>query len=335
MEKIARLCWNTNEWRRPSGRNGKSKSSKSYENEMGFGHEEWLLDDSKIMPDGYHYGFLEPLRVTSAKHYGMVYDIHLYTFSPNKQRVYIGCLKNAVGVSDEESQKVYDYYKKKGWIDEMQQDILYVGGTVSDFSPLFMFNVKFKFEDAKLNYSNQPILTIDSIPSPRYNFMDKKREFGFEKNEDGGIKVLDTSIFERVVKAGKIQIDPQHKKIQNAVASILKDQYTDLQIESRTDGAKERVDIKGFSKKEKEWHYFEVKTLSAKRSIREALGQILEYAHYHNVNSAQKLFIVGPLPPDEQDKAYLHLLREKYNIPIWFRWYSFTEGEGGKLHKGV
>ena len=331
MEKIARLCWNTNEWRRPSGRDGKSKSSKSYENEMGFGHEEWLLDDTKII-DGYHYGFLEPLRVTSAKHYGMVYDIHLYTFSPNKQRVYIGCLKNAVGVSDEESQKVYDYYKKKGWIDEMQQDILYVGGTVSDFSPSFMFNVKFKFKDAKLNYSNQPILSIDSIPSPRYNFMDKKREFGFEKNKDGSIKVLDTSIFERVVKAGKIQIDPQHKKIQNAVASILKDQYTDLQIESRTDGSKERVDIMGFSKKEKEWHFFEVKTLSAKRSIREALGQILEYAHYPNVNLAKKLFIIGPLQPDEQDKAYLRLLREKYNIPIWFRWYSFTEK---KLYEGI
>lgn len=41
MEKVARLCWNTNEWRRPSGRKGKSKSNDAYENEMGFGHEEW------------------------------------------------------------------------------------------------------------------------------------------------------------------------------------------------------------------------------------------------------------------------------------------------------
>ena len=33
----------------------------------------------------------------------------------------------------------------------------------------------------------------------------------------------------------------------------------------------------------------EVKTMSAKRSIREALGQILEYAHYPNVQLAEKL----------------------------------------------
>lgn len=332
MEKIARLCWNTNEWRRPSGRKGKSKSNESYENEMGFGHEEWLLDDSKIMPDGYHYGFMEPLRVESGKHYGKVYDIHLYTFSPTKQRVYIGCLKNAVGVSAEESQKVFNYYKKKGWLDEMQQDILFVGGTVRDFSPSFMFNVKFKFDDAIIYYSNQPILSASSIPSPRYNLMDKKKDFKFEKDTDGKTKVLDTSVFERVVEAGKIQIDPLHKKIQNAVVNLIKEQYTNLKVESGTDDAKQRIDIKGYSKKEKEWHFFEVKTMSAKRSIREALGQILEYAHYPNVDLAQKLFIIGPEPPDEHDKVYLKLLRQKYNLPVWFRWYSFKED---KLYKAV
>ena len=54
----------------------------------------------------------------------------------------------------------------------------------------------------------------------------------------------------------------------------------------------------------------EVKTMSAKRSIREALGQILEYAHY----------------------PYMKLLRDKYNLPIWFRLYSFFEN---KLYDGV
>ena len=335
MEKIARLCWNTKEWRRPSGKQGKSKSNDSYENEMGFGHEEWLLDDTKIMPDGYHYGFLEQLRITrtkSDKHYGKVYNIHLFTISPNKQKVYLGCLKNAIGVTPEDSQYVYNYYQKKGWLDEMKQDILFVGGTVKDFTPSFMFNVKFRFEDAIINYSNQPILKYDSVWH-RYNLMDKKGAFEFEKDKDGKIKVLDISIFERIIEAGKIQIDPLHKKIQNAVVDLLKKQYTNLQLESGTDStATQRVDIKGFSKVEKEWHFFEVKTVSAKRSIREALGQILEYAHYPNAILARKLFIVGPEPPDEKDKTYMQLLREKYNLPVWFRWYSFVDN---KLYEGV
>ena len=332
MEKIARLCWNTMGWRRPSGSSGKSKANDSYENMMGFGHEEWLLDDSKIMPDGYHYGFLEPMRIKGNKHEGKVYDIHLFTISPNKQKVYLGYLKNAIGVSSKESQDIFNNYQKKGWIEEMRKDVLFVEGTIKDFTPAFMFNVKFRFEDAKINYSNQPILKYESVWH-RYNLMDKKGEFEFEKDEDGNIKVLDTSIFERIVEAGKILIDPLHKKIQNAVVNLLKEQYSELQIESGTDYTlTQRVDIKGFSKKEKEWHFFEVKTMSAKRSIREALGQILEYAHYPNVNLARKLFIVGPEPPDEKDKAYMHLLREKYNLPIWFRWYSFVEN---KLYDSV
>lgn len=332
MEKIARLCWNTNEWRRPSGRNGKSKSNDSYENEMGFGHEEWLLDDSKIMPDGYHYGFLEQLRIKSDRHYNREYDIHLFSISPDKQKLYIGCLKNAVVVTPEESLAVYQVYQNKGWLDEMKHDVIYVGGTVIDFTPSFMFNVKFRFEEAMINYSNQPILKPDSVWH-RYNLMDKKGPFEFEKDDDGNIKVLDTNIFERIIKGGKIQIDPLHKKIQNAVVNLLKGNYTDLQIESGADNTlKQRVDIKGLSKEENEWHFFEVKTMSAKRSIREALGQILEYAHYPNVNHARKLFIIGPEPPDEMDKEYLQLLREKYNLPIWFRWYSFSEN---KLYDGV
>lgn len=332
MEKIARLCWNTNEWRRPSGRKGKSKN-KSYEQEKGFGHEEWLLDDSKIMPDGYHYCFLEPLNVKSDKHYGKIYDIHLFTISPTKQRVYIGCLKNAVGVSIEDSKQVYKYYQNKGWIDEMKQDVLYVEGNPTDFEPQLMFNVKFRFEDAHINFSNQPILKAESI-GHRYNLMDKKGILEFEKDETGSIKILDTSIFEQVLYAGKILIDPLHKKIQNAVAAILKkEEYIKIQVESgKDDSVKQRVDIKAYSKRDQEWHFFEVKTMSAKRSIREALGQILEYTHYPNSTLAKKMFIIGPEQPDDKDKSYIKLLREKYNIPIWFRWFSFADD---KLYEGI
>lgn len=124
MEKIARICWNTRGWRTPSGREGKSQSEDSYENENGFGFEEWIWDDSRIYaPDGYHYGFLQPMNVESGKHIGAVYDIHLYTISPLKQKVYVGCLHHAVGVSPEESQKVYQYYTERGWIEAMKDEI--------------------------------------------------------------------------------------------------------------------------------------------------------------------------------------------------------------------
>ena len=332
MEKIARICWNSNGWKRPSGSVGKSRLAGTYENEVGFGHEEWLLDDSKILPDGYHYAFLEPMNVASGKHIGAVYDIHLFAITPRKQRVYIGCLHNCVGVSRQESKQVYAYYKKQGWIKEMREDIIYAGGKVKDMTPEWMFNVKFKFSEAEINYPNPPILKAGTLAS-RYNLMDKKVDFEFELDEDNNVQVLDTSDIYRVTQSGEIVIDPMHKKIQNAIAQLLKDDYVHLYLEDPLNGGQgQKIDMKGLLKNSDEWHYYEIKTDSAKQSIREALGQILEYDHYPSTTRAAKLFIVGPEKPDESDCKYMQLLREKYGSPVWFRWYSFEEN---KLYEGI
>ena len=58
--RMARICWNDNGWVFPSGRLGKSKDKKSHEGKYGYGHEEWLMDTSKLI-NGYNYGFLEPI----------------------------------------------------------------------------------------------------------------------------------------------------------------------------------------------------------------------------------------------------------------------------------
>lgn len=326
MEKIARICWNTQEWKRPSGRDGKSKANKSYEKEYGFGHEEWLLDFSRVMPNGYHYGFLESLRVRSGKHIGHTYDIHLFTITPNKEKIYIGCLHNATAIDNEESQYVYSYYEKKGWLREMEDDVISVGGKIENFEAEFMFNVKFKFSEAKINHSNQPI--INSTLGHRYNLMNKTSDFVFLSNEEGKMRTLDTCRFAKTTHSGVVIVDPLHKKIQNAVANLLKDMYFPFDSErvDKSSLLKQRIDIMGKLKGTDEWHYFEVKTSSAKQSIREALGQILEYSHYgHSSGRAKKLYIIGPEEPDEKDIAYIKNLREMYNIPVWFRWYSFED----------
>ena len=95
----------------------------------------------------------------------------------------------------------------------------------------------------------------------------------------------------------------------------------------------QRVDVKGKFKATDEWHYFEIKTCSAKQSIREAFGQIMEYSHYDHLSTrATKLYIVGPEKPDEKDAAYIKKLRDMYHLPLWFRWYSF---EDNKLHDEI
>jgi len=62
----------------------------------------------------------------------------------------------------------------------------------------------------------------------------------------------------------------------------------------------------------------------AKRAIREALGQILEYAYFRSDSQSPtqtvdaELFIVAPGSADEKASAYLNLLRDKFHIPVQY-----------------
>lgn len=112
---------------------------------------------------------------------------------------------------------------------------------------------------------------------------------------------------------------PKHNIMQNRIKTHLEETgtYAEVLLES------ENVDIKALTKLG-EWHFFEIKTSSPKKSIRQALGQILEYAHYSSHNKVKKLFIVGPDKMDVNEKQYIRQLRNLYNIPVWYLWYDLT-----------
>ena len=123
-----------------------------------------------------------------------------------------------------------------------------------------------------------------------------------------------------------IEMDLLHRRMQKAIKEILiAEGYHRVYLEEG------HVDIKAFTTDGTK-HFFEVKTFDAKQSIREALGQILEYSHYPTMTRAEKLFIIGPEKPDEKDVLYMKLLRDKYHLPVWFRWYS---QEDNQLHKEI
>lgn len=81
------------------------------------------------------------------------------------------------------------------------------------------------------------------------------------------MKVLDTSCFIKTTEKGEVLIDPLHKKIQNAVAKLIKKDNVHPYVETGlSDAEGQRVDIKGIFKETGEWHYFEIKTDSAKKA---------------------------------------------------------------------
>ena len=68
------------------------------------------------------------------------------------------------------------------------------------------------------------------------------------------------------------------------------------------------------------YELFEIKTALAPRDcIREALGQLFEYAYWPGSPDFTALWIVGPSPIDSETQEHLDGLRERFRIPVGYR----------------
>lgn len=330
-DKIARVCWNDYGWQRPSGRDGKSKNKKSYEYKVGYGHEEWILDLEKII-DGYHYGYLQPIADGWANRQGMSLNISLYSIkNDTSEWWWIGTIRNAEVVSPEESKKVLEYYKKKGWLQEMIEQIRSVEGDEKDFlenAPRAFVNVKLHPENWISVDPPQKILnTKEAIPAAYYKLLDKIKEPHLELpfGEDPDFTPGHTLRKERSTAyygQRNSEINRSEDKMLNNVYEHLVKIYGYKNVKTeRPIGIGSRVDIA--VKDASGEIFFELKTSnSIKTCIREALSQLIEYAYYPDMERAKKLIIVSQNPITKQAKDYLSKIRGQFRIPIYYKQYS-------------
>ncbi len=70
----------------------------------------------------------------------------------------------------------------------------------------------------------------------------------------------------------------------------------------------------------KRFTYYEIKTgLSAQSCIREAMGQLLEYAYWPGNQIAAKLVIIGEAEYDTAAKSYIKCLGQEFSLPIEYK----------------
>jgi hypothetical protein len=66
-----------------------------------------------------------------------------------------------------------------------------------------------------------------------------------------------------------------------------------------------------------DYWFFEIKTFESPRAcIREALGQLLEYAFWPGSSAASRFVVVGESPIDNDVLEYCRRLRERFSLPI-------------------
>lgn len=344
QKRLARITYNYNGWQRPSGLYGKSKSKDSHEGKYGYGHEEWLFDKEKLI-DGYHYAFLEPIYKYYNLYKGRKFDVTLYTVDANTGRRYwVGEIKDLEVIDEDKARRALNLYTKKGWLSSMKDDIKSAGGKLYNFpgnDALQLFNVRFKPSDGALYDApvevpaDNPLFKINRYVllnnDKQYNIVDFTTDtFNFANAQSSLPPEQSTTTKKQYERPPKVvEMRFLHKEIsdklhwhfakihgQDKVKTNVRAGYgcneVDMIIERNDE------EIKGLV-------FYEIKTYDSLRlSIREALGQILEYAMWPDNNKAAKFVIVTQPCPNEVAavKMYFENLRTTLNLNIYYQYFD-------------
>lgn len=333
-DKIARICWNTNYWQRPSGQEGKSRNQKAYENLTGYGHEEWLLDTEKII-DGYHYAYLQAIGAHRDKYLGEIFNISLYSINNiTKQRWWIGEIKNVIVTTPKESKSICKIYKQNRWLKEMESQLQDVGADVDDFRnmPTDCFStIKFRPSDLYLLDEPKPFAHNDpAVTSDYYNLKNKNSnpvliqgEFTFSPGHNKGKESS-----QRTYRASKKKTDLFHNRMQTAIYEQLCKEYGNENVGTEQDtGLCSRVDL-AVKENNGDIIFYELKTSnSVRQCIREGLTQLIEYSYFPDKNNASTLIIVSQNKIDIDNSKYIKKIRESFNIPIFYQQFNIEKNK--------
>lgn len=323
-----RICWNKFGWRYPSGCTSRDSG---YAGKNGFGHEEWLFNFSWISDDGCQYAYLEPVSKTPKTRVGESLDLLLWTIDPDGKRLEAGRIRNCRILTQEEDLRALNEYKKKGWFRQMQKDVEAVHGNKEALNCEGFFNVRFRREDADVF---DPPITFANLPgkivrSTRYLLMevdDVDHPFLLEDIYRGGTSEPPDDLGGKVKgPSGAVFVDSQEKRLQRRLMELLQERFGKNNVKREGGFGPAPFDL--VVRNGQRTILIEMKAYAdARRVIREALGQILEYAFLYPKTSNRMenvdLFIVAPAPLNEAVSNYMNLLRTRFAIPV--RYCSFT-----------
>jgi hypothetical protein len=327
--RIMRLTWNSNNWECPSGHAWREKdqgnSSIAYENQYGYGHEEWLFNE-RYRIDGYQYGYIRGVNNLPSD-VEIIDQIALYTIRDDKQRCLVGNLYNVEIIEgiETEMEKIGSIIStyKLSMIEELRE-------VSADFEHLkqdeFHPNVKFCWDMADIFQQPVPVDFLngaefnrfqayylkDELIAPIQKEFDRTSKFIFQPG-----KATNTVEYTKTSAKKQTQVKRRHGEITDDLYEYLiakgfgKD---DISVEkTRIGSAIVDVAIKRINS----FELFEIKTSnSASSNIRQALGQILEYALLDGELNCRKLIIVGPARLRESETEYFDRLKNFINIAL-------------------
>ncbi|WP_223749135.1 hypothetical protein [Myxococcus sp. XM-1-1-1] len=327
---LARLCWNSAGWVHPTGE-AKTLETNTYATEYSFGHEEWLFNLAWVL-DGFHYAYLQPIRPSWARLQGQKIRIRLFTIAPGGERFYVGELQSCEVLTEDQAEEASRGYKKRGWTKEMIQQVLEIEGNPQGLAgdAINRFNIRFRPENATYFAPHRTPAT--SILKDRYikyrlghwndeltaDFKGAAIPLSTRKRQKNGVEKKSTKTIHKS-GSGSSSYDPVHNILQEELRDLLIEQYGDDAVSMEENHVDLKVRLPNRNV------FIELKTApNARLALRQALGQLLEYAHFDQFSeaTASELVVVAPAIADKDEAAYIELLKSKFKLPLSYRTYQ-------------
>lgn len=330
-----RITWNENNWEKPSGhpwrKENQEKKNIPFENQYGYGHEEWLFNP-RYRIDGYQYGFVRG--VENAKLMKKRIDeLYLYTKDPNANQFLIGVLRNVerIRIDEVELKTVKETFVK--FHEESLEELKDVNADCSriETEKLIEPILRFKWSDATILEEPIPVI-IDQVKYKRYTpyrLTDELVNALIEASVETPTleffegKANSTFTYTKNTKKGKREITSLHVEILENLYNLLvanTNPANNSAEKSRVNG--KIIDLLEKVDKDK-FNFYEIKTRNSGLSnIREGLGQILEYALLDKKVNPNKLIIIGPSELKPFEMEYLEKLKSTISIPLEFWQYE-------------
>lgn len=324
IRRLARIAYNSSGWQKPTGEAADQEADNTYSAQNGFGHEDWLFR-SEWTINGWRYAFIQGLNRSRKAYLGRPLDLSLYTMLPDKRSRLVATIYDLECLSDEQAKEALESFQSKGWLKIMQEEVDAIGGDTGALgNPRWaqhVLNVRFRLENVDMHPpemflpNNQWLKDRHRYMLYKFEGLDRERvERCFFGRRGTNNAAKSRRLFRRGTKP--VEYTPEHDDMQRQLMAELKQQYGTKNVWREQDFVDVRVET------EQELIYFEIKTdLNPRAVIRQALGQILEYA-YHPVRPGRRpnsLVIVGRSEIGPDDKIYLQSLREKFALPLSYR----------------
>ncbi|MNZ70139.1 hypothetical protein D3C78_884620 [compost metagenome] len=198
-----------------------------------------------------------------------------------------------------------------------------------------IFNIRYPVSELQnLCIDLVPIENEEIIKTSRYKLLTTidpindgfraalKQKFDFET----GSKEADLAISGmRMRKASCIELNYIHNELQRKFLKYLQSRFGEDNVkrECLTAGSC-RIDI---SRKSGDgFIFYELKVYNSPRqSIREAIGQLLDYCYFPNVQQAQELVLVTNKAPDPETRQYIQTLQQMLKVKFSYIHFSLEQ----------